>query len=321
MPKHRVAIVALAVFRLANALCAVASSYSLLLAARVLAGLAAGLYTPTAYVLAASLATPERKGAALAAVAFGITGSIVLGVPLGLMVGGRLGGHATFWMIGTSSLLAGAVIGLRPPRHAKTSSAGASLSQRLAPLVHPMLLLALAPTVLLCAAAQATYTFLGALLLEHGFTTNTTVETIFLLFGVGGLLGSQAGGRFVDRFGSIPVIAISLIVGIVDTAAFSASLGAAAMVGLTSFILSFIAWPVIIGQQRRLMKLSPAHADILLALNNSFIYVGVAGGASVGAAILRYGLTLDRIPVASSVLLVLTFLVFCVGAWRESRSR
>jgi type IV secretion system protein VirD4 len=54
--------------------------------------------------------------------------------------------------------------------------------------------------------------------------------------------------------------------------------------------------PTTSAPRRRLMKLSPAHTDILLALNNSFIYVGVAGGASVGAAILRYGLGLDRIP-------------------------
>lgn len=207
MRKHRVAIAALVIFGVANVLCAVAPTYKLLLAARVLAGLAAGLYTPTAYVLAASLAAPERKGVALSTVALGITGSIVLGVPVGIVIGSEFGWHATFWMIGVLSLGAGAVIGIRPPRQSKTVSPGLSISQRLAPLVQPRMLLALLPTVFLCVAVQATYTYLGALLIKHGFSSSTAV-TIFLLFGIGGLLGSQAGGRLVDRFGSNPIIAV-----------------------------------------------------------------------------------------------------------------
>ncbi len=68
-----------------------------------------------------------------------------------------------------------------------------------------------------------------------------------------------------------------------------------------------------VGQQRRLMRLSPSHGDVLLALNNSAIYVGVAAGAAAGGAILRYDLGLDRIPLASSLLLVLAGLVYCAS--------
>ena len=73
LPRGRTVTVALACFALANALCALAPTYWLLLGARVLAGVAAALYTPTAYALAAALARPERRGSALAAVAFGLT--------------------------------------------------------------------------------------------------------------------------------------------------------------------------------------------------------------------------------------------------------
>ncbi|WP_081992216.1 MFS transporter [Inquilinus limosus] len=83
----RVVIVTLAIFALANALCAAAPTYWTLMAMRVVAGAVAALYTSTAYALAASRAEPHRKGAAIATVALGLTASAVFGVPLGTRSG------------------------------------------------------------------------------------------------------------------------------------------------------------------------------------------------------------------------------------------
>src|SRR3954471_24628028 len=61
LKQSRVVIVSLAAFALANALCALAPSYWMLMLARVAGGALAGLYTSTAYALAASLAAANRK--------------------------------------------------------------------------------------------------------------------------------------------------------------------------------------------------------------------------------------------------------------------
>jgi len=49
-----------------------------------------------------------------------------------------------------------------------------------------------------------------------------------------------------------------------------------------SFALLFIP------QQQRLLNIAPAHANVILALNNSALYLGIAGGAAVGGLALRW---------------------------------
>ena len=73
LPRRGLLVAALTGFAVTNALAAAAPSFALLMAARVLAAVAAALFTPTASALAAELAPPGRRGRALAAVAIGLT--------------------------------------------------------------------------------------------------------------------------------------------------------------------------------------------------------------------------------------------------------
>ena len=307
--KDRVVLTAIILFAVANGLCAIAPNYAALIAARVLTGLAAGLYTPTAYALAASIAPPERKASALAAVALGITVSFVAGVPFGMVVGDKLGWHATFWLISVFSLVAFAAIGLRPPRGLKPGVAKLSLGARFAPLVDGRTLLALLPTLLFTAGTISTYTYMGALLRAHQFPANIVVAYYFI-FGMGGLIGTQVGGRVIDRFGPAPLLILFLVVGFVNTALFETSLAIPATLAVTTFLLHFNLWLLIIGQQRRLIRLAPEHNDVVLALNNSCIYLGITVGSSIGGLIIAQGYGLDRIAFASCALFVLALAVF-----------
>ena len=116
MPRDRLVFCALLGFAAANILCALSSTYIALLAARVAAGVAAALYTPTAYALATAAAPVGRKGAALSAVALGLTTAFVAGVPFGVVVGKIFGWHATFWFVATLSIVAAVALAWGRPR-------------------------------------------------------------------------------------------------------------------------------------------------------------------------------------------------------------
>jgi DHA1 family inner membrane transport protein len=320
MKKERLVVWTLAGFALANALCALAPSYPALVASRVLAGIAAGLYSPTAYALAASLARPDRKASALSAVALGITGSVLAGVPIGVLVGNGFGWHASFWLIGGLSIVALVALRACPlPAANGASAVRSSLSARLAPLVRGRTLLALLPSILMSAGIMSTYTYLGAMLRERSFGAHA-IALFYVLVGLGGVVGTLAGGRLVDRFGPTAMLTILFLAGVLDTALFHTALGHTGALIAACVPLHFTFAACILGQQRRLIGLDARHTDVVLALNNSCLYGGLALGASVGGAMLAHGFALGSIPFASSLLLLAALTVYSTSLFVEARA-
>ena len=93
-------------FAVANLLCAVASSYALIVAARFLAGLPHGAYFGIAALVAASLVPVEKRAQAVARVMLGLSFANIVGVPFATWVGQAAGWRAAFGVV--------AVIGLDP---------------------------------------------------------------------------------------------------------------------------------------------------------------------------------------------------------------
>jgi predicted MFS family arabinose efflux permease len=282
--RDRLVLVTLAGFTLANAFCALAPSFWVLLLARILAGLGAALYTPTAYVLATSIAGPTRRGAALAAVALGMTAAAVLGVPLGVMVGHALSWHATFWLVAAISGTATAALAVgglpAPPREAAIS-----LGKRLAPLASRPVLLAMLPQVLWGIGSFTVYTYIAVLLGAHGYTA-AAIPYLLLCYGAGGLTGSQLGGRLLDRFGSDRPIIVLLSLAACNQMLLTWDTGV-----LTPFILffwSFCGWSLWAPQQSLLISREPRNPGVVLALANSSVYLAQAVGATLGGVMLTH---------------------------------
>jgi hypothetical protein len=72
-----------------------------------------------------------------------------------------------------------------------------------------------------------------------------------------------------------------------------------------SFALLFIP------QQQRLLNIAPEHANVLLALNNSALYLGIAGGAAVGGLALR-ALAVTRLAWVGGMSMLLALLIVAV---------
>ena len=81
--RRKVLIGSMLVFAITNAFASMAPSYNALVVARVLLAFSAGLYVPSANVLASALAPHAQRGRALAIVTGGISAAVALGVPLG----------------------------------------------------------------------------------------------------------------------------------------------------------------------------------------------------------------------------------------------
>lgn len=311
--RDRVAIFALAMFCLINILCAVAPSYVFLLAMRAVAAIFAAIYAPTAYTLAAAFAKPERRGSALAAVALGSSGSTVVGVPLGALIGGALGWRATFGLVAVLTLVAILALAWRGLGSEHGEPAPETLAQRVAPLGRMQVWIILAPALLLYCAIYVVYTYIAPLLETH--YEATTIPLFLTIYGIGGLAGSQIGGRLVDIYGATRPLIIVLTLFTILEAVLPASLSYLPATYLVLFGLTLCSWSCFAPIQTRVITAEPANANVMFALINSSVFLGGAVGAAFGGVL--YGVMhVTYLPYAAAILTAIAVVIILASMQR-----
>ncbi|KJC58371.1 MFS transporter [Bradyrhizobium sp. LTSPM299] len=282
---------ALTVFIAANLLAAMATTFVLLLASRMLMAVGAGLCMPTALAVSVAVATPERRGRAIALVTSGLTVATVLGVPFGTLVGNHLGWRATFVMVaglGAVALL-GLLFGL--PRGLPRTTA--TIRQRIAVARRGAVLQALAITILWAVGGFTMFTYLSVPLRELGFGP-TEISLALLVFGSAAAIGNLLGGSLADRIGPIPTATLGLIGMILALTLQSAALKFAPPELARPIVLALLfcqglsGWAFYTAQIASIVRIEPDVATIALSLNASAMYLGFAIGGITGAVVLSF---------------------------------
>lgn len=286
--RERLLIVSLAFFAVANAGTGASPSLPALLAVRVLAAMAAGVFMVTAATLAADIGSPDHRGRRLAAVVGGASAGTALGVPLGTFLSSALGWRAIFYGIAVLSvpIVIGSAITLRPVQERSMAPARAALGGRAA-------LLTLVTTMLWASGSFMFFTYIAVVLSHTAAVGATGLAGFLLLFGTAGISGAMAAGSLTDTKGPfVPLVAaLALITAALTTLAVVAA--AADRTSLSAMIASALAlsaygvgtWAVTPPQQHRLLNVR-GDERLLLALNGSALYAGVATGSALGGIIL-----------------------------------
>lgn len=103
-------------FILGTLFCALANSYTTLLAARIFTGLFGGVIGSVSMAIVTDLFALEQRGKVMGLIQMAFAGSQILGIPLGLWMATHWGWHSTFFAIVIVAVLVGiaAVFRLRP---------------------------------------------------------------------------------------------------------------------------------------------------------------------------------------------------------------
>ncbi|VWD64056.1 major facilitator superfamily protein [Burkholderia lata] len=318
--RRRFLIVALLCFSAANFAACASPGYLSLLAARMLLAVSAGLYMPSANVLAGSLVAPERRGRALATVHGGIT----IAVALGAWIGGHFGWRATFAGIGVLSAIVtlGVVAGL--PRGIGANLSVPSLAQRVAVGRQPAVLVTLLITTLWAAGIWTIYPYLAPFLTGRPGFSDAEVGAVLLLYGVFAGIGVFISGRAIDRLGSGKVLIVCLVAMMLSYVSLTASAlhldPAHARVAILVAIAAWGAagWAFNPAQQTKLIGIAGLDvAPVSLSLNSSFTYLGFTLGAALGSFIVAYSSVADIGAIGG--LCELAALIITLAASRHAR--
>jgi DHA1 family inner membrane transport protein len=288
LPRKTTLIALMIIFTLGNLACAVAPTYETLMAARVVTALAHGTFFGVGSVVAAGLVAPDKRASAIALMFTGLTAATLVGVPFGAWLGESFGWRSTFWAVTAIGVFAAAVLTAFVPRAQQPVEAGA-LSEELAVLRRPQVLLGLLMTVLGFGGVFAVFTYIQPILTEVTRFPIAAISPILLVFGGGLVAGNFLGGKAADRaltpalFGTL--IALTVVM-LAMTFALESKVAAVVFTGL----LGAAAFATVAPLQLRVMEAAGGAGQTLASsLNIAAFNLGNALGAWLGGAVIDHG--------------------------------
>ena len=198
LPRRATLLASLLVFVLGHVLAALATTYGVLMTARIITAVACGTFWAAAAVVSVALAPAGARAKALAVLLGGLTVSNVVGVPLGALVGQQLGWRAAFWAVAVLASVSAVGVAMVAPR-ARGVAAPAALRHELRTFASSRVWVALATIAVFQAAVFAVFSYVAPLLTDHAGWPVSRVPVVLALFGLGSLLGIVLGGKVADR--------------------------------------------------------------------------------------------------------------------------
>lgn len=285
-PRKRLLLVALMVFIVGNVMTALASTLTVLFASRVIAGLGAAMFSPTATAAGASLVPPERRGRALAVVIAGLTSATALGSPIGTFLSGFGEWRITMWFVAALGLAS--LVGVWALLPQVPLAPPVSLRQRLAPLSDSRVALTLLTTFCTYSGLFLVYTYLGVAFdrVTHG--SATVLAGLLLAWGLAATIGNIAAGRLTDALGSRRIINGAIRVALLNFVLLPWTSAYMVSALLALIVWGICGWGMLVPQQHRLLGIFPSTAPLLMGLNSAALYLGVSASGVLGGIGVTY---------------------------------
>jgi DHA1 family inner membrane transport protein len=309
MPRKALLIGLMALFTVGNLLGAMAPDYYSLMLARVLTGMAHGVFFSIGSTIATSLVPKEKAASAIALMFTGLTVALVTGVPLGTFVGQYLGWQAVFYAVAALGFIAMIGSAILVPNNLPQQKS-ATLSEQLQVLTEPRLLMVYAKTALGYGGSFIAFTYLAAILQDvSGFSTDH-IALLMLLYGVSVAVGNIWGGKLADKKGPIAALKVIFLglAAVLLLLSFTAS--HPVLAALTVLLWGAVAFGNVPGLQLYVVRqaeiYTPKAVDVASGLNIAAFNLGIAFGAWAGGLVVsQFGLMYT--PWIGALIVLLAF--------------
>ncbi|WP_048611158.1 MFS transporter [Vibrio coralliirubri] len=304
--KKVVLIGLMALFIIGNVLSALAPSYPLLLASRVIAGLVQGPFYGIGAVVATNLVSEKMAGRAVGQMFAGLTLANVLGVPAGTWVSLQFGWHTTFFTVAALGTIA--MISILTSIKSTGHSEAKDIKTQLLAFKNPMLLISLVITAFAWSGFMTLYGYLAPIAMHITGYGQESVTWILVIVGVGLIIGNTLGGRSSDKnlgkasmFWAVAMIVSLVVVGlVVDNKILFVA--AAFAFGIASFAN-------VPAMQLRVMNNGGEGQELAATANISAFNLANAFGGFLGGMVLDSQLGAGMIPFAAVVVPVIGLLL------------
>lgn len=268
-------------FAASNIVVALSSSYEVIVAARVLGGICAGVMWPMIAAYGTRLVPENRQGKAITVIMSGNTLGISIGLPVMTTIGITFGWRTEFMVLG---LIVAAIAVLS--YFYLPSVEGEKLTQSNSPLAvlrMPSILVILLLTFLSVAAHYGAYTYITLIVELINFVGG--IGAAMLIFGIGSVISVVLSAKYIDAY-LRPLIVSMLIIGGISMAMLLAFRGTIGVSHLAFFLWGLAFGPLVTMYQTAVSKQVAEAKGVATSVQSSVFNLSIMIATWLGGLLL-----------------------------------
>lgn len=277
--RRKLLIVLFVLFIASHVLSFLAWNFTVLVVSRIGIAFAHAIFWSITASLAIRVAPPGKRAQALSLLATGTALAMVLGLPIGRIVGQYFGWRTTFFIIGLGALITLlCLVKLLPKLPSEHSGSLKSL-----PLLvrRPALMSIYLLTVVVVTAHYTAYSYIEPFVQHVAGLSASFATVLLLILGGAGIIGSVLFGKLGNLHAS------TLVSGAIAVLTLSLVLMLPASQSTTYLAVLGVFWGVAImiiglGMQVKVLSLAPDATDVAMSLFSGIFNLGIGAGALVG---------------------------------------
>lgn len=299
--RKRVTLAAMFAFFLGCILAIFSPSYSILLLSRIISASSGALLTVLSLTLAAHISKPEYRGRAIGLVVMGISGSIVLGLPLGVSLGHAFGWRSPFILVAILTIIL--FVCVMVFFGSIKTSPPASLKEQWNALKNKKVFFAHLTTFFFLAGHFTLYGYLTPFVISKMGFDGAMITIVYFVYGAAAVTGGGIAGICADRFGVRPTLLSAIV--LLGVCLFVIPFTPFVLFWILLVIWGILSWAITPPIQSHVVQLAPETADIQQSLNNAALHLGIALGTSLGSVIAD-SWSVEVNPFVGVILVVIT---------------
>ena len=279
---RKILLAIIGLFIVSHAVSAVSTNFTMLMASRLGVACSHAIFWSIMSPLAVHIAPEGKREAALGMIITGTSLAMIVGMPMGRVIGLHLGWRVTFGCVGGAALLAFVLLALMfPPVPNKQNASVKSLP---ALLKSPVLTGIYVFTFLAVTAHYTGYSYIEPFMKQVAGMSDSLTTLTLMLFGIAGVGSSVLFSRF---YGSRRrVFLVFIAVGV------PAALFLMRPLALNAYVaIAFcVAWGLVFTMfnlvtEFETIRNSPEATTVAVSIYSSIFNVGIGGGAFVGGMV------------------------------------
>ncbi|EPF16987.1 MULTISPECIES: sugar transporter [Cedecea] len=295
--RRRLLIAIFSLFIASHVLSFLAWNFTVLVISRIGIAFAHAIFWSITASLAIRMAPAGKKAQALSLIATGTALAMVLGLPLGRIVGQYFGWRTTFFAIGVvAAITLFCLIKLLPKLPSEHSGSLSSVPKLFS---RPALVSIYVLTAVVVTANYTAYSYIEPFVQQVAGLSANFATLLLLLLGGAGIVGSVLFGKLGNKYASLLVSsAIALLT--LCLALLLPAAGSELNLGMLSLVWGVAIMIITLGMQVKVLALAPDATDVAMSLFSGIFNIGIGAGALLGNQVSLH-LSMSNIGFAGAV--------------------